>query len=127
MGAAPQLVYQWRWTSAPGAGRAVAGLARGIERFDTLSGARVGAQAVYDHGQWRVLFRRALATRDTASEVQFATPRAPSVAFFAWACGNGAAVNRWDGRRPVFSAPPNSSRSGEVRCPVLMTFSYFAP
>src|SRR5258708_15235698 len=99
MGAATQPVYQWRWTSAPGAGRAVAGLARGIERFDTLSGARVGAQAVYDHGQWRVLFRRALATGDTASGVQFATARAISRALFAWDGGNrqagtpGAGVN----------------------------------
>jgi mono/diheme cytochrome c family protein len=100
MGAAAQPVYQWRWTSGPGEARAVAGLARGIDRFDTLSGARVGAQAVYDHGQWRVLFRRALATSDTASELQFATMRAIPVAFFSWDGGNGEtgtrmAVSTW--------------------------------
>jgi DMSO reductase family type II enzyme heme b subunit len=94
MGAATQPVYQWRWSSAPGAGRAVAGTARGIERFDTLSGARLGAQAVYDHGQWRVLFRRAFVTSDTASELQFATARAIPVAFFAWDGGNGEAGTR---------------------------------
>ena len=96
MGAASQPVYQWRWTSlgTAGEGRAVAGLARGIERFDTLSGARVGAQAVYDHGQWRVQFRRALATSDTANELQFATMRAIPVAFFAWDGSNGEAGTR---------------------------------
>jgi len=90
-------VYQWRWTSGStsmGEGRAVAGLARGIERFDTLSGARVAAQAIYDHGQWRVQFRRALASADTASELQFATARAIPVAFFAWDGGNGEAGTR---------------------------------
>src|SRR5258708_20799025 len=89
MGAATQPVYQWRWTSAPGAGRAVAGLARGIERFDTLSGARVGAQAVYDHGEWRVLFPPALPTGATASELQVPTARAIPLPFFPWAARNG--------------------------------------
>ncbi len=119
MGAATQPVYQWRWTSTPGAGRAVAGLARGIERFDTLSGARVGAQAVYDHGQWRVLFRRALATGDTASELQFATARAIPVAFFAWDGGNGEAGTRMAVSTWYFLALDTPTPVGEFVSPIV--------
>jgi len=83
MGAPSDPVYQWRWTSTPR--RAVAGLARGADRFDTLPAARApGAQAVYDHGQWRLVFTRALATADSGNELQFAVGRAIPVAFFAW-------------------------------------------
>jgi DMSO reductase family type II enzyme heme b subunit len=97
MGAATDPVYQWRWTSAPR--RAVAGLARGIERFDTLPAAPAAA-AVYDHGEWRVVLTRALATPDTANEVQFEPGRAIPVAFFAWDGSSGEhgsrmAVSTW--------------------------------
>src|SRR5881296_2196357 len=97
MGAATDPVYQWRWTSRPRS--AVAGLARGIDRFDTLPAAPA-AQATYDHGEWRVVFTRALATPDTANEVQLATGLAIPVAFFAWDGSNGErgarmAVSTW--------------------------------
>src|SRR3989449_8073149 len=86
LGAASDPVYQWRWTSQPR--RAVAGLARGIDQFDALPSAPA-AQAVYDHGEWRVVFTRALATPDTANDVQLATGRAIPVAFFAWDGSDG--------------------------------------
>ena len=97
MGAATDPVYQWRWTSQPR--RAVAGLARGIEQFDTLPTAPA-AQAVFDHGEWSVVFTRALATPDTANEVQLAAGRAIPVAFFAWDGSSGEhgsrmAVSTW--------------------------------
>jgi DMSO reductase family type II enzyme heme b subunit len=91
-------VYQWRWSSQGGA---VAGLARGVERFDPLAGGgTVGAQAVYDHGEWRVVLARALATADTAHELQVRTGRAIPVSFFAWDGSNGEhgtrmAVSTW--------------------------------
>lgn len=91
-------VYQWRWSSPGGA---VAGLARGVERFDPLAGGgTVGAQAVYDHGEWQVVLTRALATADTAHELQVRTGRAIPVAFFAWDGSNGEhgtrmAVSTW--------------------------------
>ena len=103
MGAATDPVYQWRWTSRPrgggNAGGAVAGLARGIDRFDTLPAAPA-AVATYDHGAWRVVFTRALATPDTANEVQLATGLAIPMAFFAWDGSNGEhgarmAVSTW--------------------------------
>jgi DMSO reductase family type II enzyme heme b subunit len=98
MGNATAPVYQWRWSSQSGA---VAGLARGLERFDPLAGGgTVGAQAVYDHGQWQVVLTRALATADTAHELQVRTGRAIPVAFFAWDGSNGEhgtrmAVSTW--------------------------------
>ncbi len=97
MGTATDAVYQWRWTSRPR--RAVAGLARGVDQFDTLP-AGPAAQAVYEHGEWRVVFPRALATPDTANDVQLATGRANPVAFFAWDGSSGEhdsrmAVSTW--------------------------------
>jgi DMSO reductase family type II enzyme heme b subunit len=97
MGTGTDPVYQWRWTSQPP--RAVAGLARGLDQFDTLAAAPTG-QSVYDHGEWRVVFTRALATPDTGNEVQLAAGRAIPVAFFAWDGSSGGhgsrmAVSTW--------------------------------
>src|SRR5258705_854043 len=72
MGSSSAPVYQWRWSSAARTA-AVPGVARAIDRFDPLSGAALGAQAVYDHGQWRVVLTRALASTDTASQLHFRT------------------------------------------------------
>jgi mono/diheme cytochrome c family protein len=99
MGSPSAPVYQWRWSSSA-RGTAVAGLARGVDRFDALSGAAVGAQAVYDHGQWRVVLTRALASPDTASQLPFRSGRAIPVAFFAWDGSNGEhgtrmAISTW--------------------------------
>lgn len=100
MGSAQAPVYQWRWTSDSRA--AAAGLAGGIERFDPLpaASATVAAQAAYEHGAWRVVLTRALATADTSNELQFRTGRAIPVAFFAWDGSNGEhgarmAVSSW--------------------------------
>ncbi len=99
MGSPTEPVYQWRWTSGSGHGP-VAGLARGLERFDSLSTATLEAQAVYDQGEWRVVFTRSLATADTSNQLQFRTGRAIPVAFFAWDGSNGEsgpkmAVSTW--------------------------------
>ncbi|HLQ58669.1 MAG TPA: c-type cytochrome [Gemmatimonadales bacterium] len=99
MGSSSAPVYQWRWSSSARSA-AVAGLARGIDRFDPLSGAGPGAQAVYDHGQWRLVFTRALASADTASQLPFRTGCAIPVAFFASDGSNGEhgtrmAISTW--------------------------------
>jgi len=80
MGTQTQPVYQWRWTSAPR--RVVAGLARGLERFDTLPAAAAPAAQVCmtRGGGVAVVLSRALATTDTANELQFRTGRAIPVA-----------------------------------------------
>ena len=99
MGSSSAPVYQWRWSSAA-RGAAVAGLARGLERFDPLQNSGIGAHGVYDHGQWRVVFTRALALTDTTSQLPFRTDRAIPVAFFAWDGSNGEhgtrmAISTW--------------------------------
>ena len=99
MGSTGAPVYQWRWTSVARTA-AVAGLARSIDRFDSLPASGVGAQSIYDHGQWRVVFSRALASPDTASQLPFRTGRAIPVAFFAWDGSNGEhgtrmAISTW--------------------------------
>ena len=99
MGSSSAPVYQWRWVSTARSA-AVAGLGRGLERFDPISNAGVGAQALYDRGQWRVVFTRALASPDTATQLPFRTGRAIPVAFFAWDGSNGEhgtrmAISTW--------------------------------
>ena len=99
MGSGSAPVYQWRWSSASRTA-AVAGLARGIDRFDPIAGAAVATQAVYDHGEWRVVFTRALASADTASQLPFRTGRAIPLAFFAADGSNGEhgtrmAISTW--------------------------------
>ena len=99
MGSTGAPVYQWRWTSVARTA-AVAGLARSIDRFDSLPASGVGAQSIYNHGQWRVVFSRALASPDTASQLPFRTGRAIPVAFFAWDGSNGEhgtrmAISTW--------------------------------
>ncbi len=107
MGSSTAPVYQWRWTSQSpnasspaGAGSATAGLARGVDRFDPLVGAPLESRGVYDHGEWRVVFTRALATTDTSHQLQFRKGRAIPVAFFASDGSNGEtgprmAVSAW--------------------------------
>ena len=58
-------------------------MARGLETFAEVPGAALSAQAVYDAGQWRVVFTRALATADSTRQLQFRTSRPIPVAFFA--------------------------------------------
>jgi DMSO reductase family type II enzyme heme b subunit len=101
MGSAQSPVYQWRWTSGGQGGRAVAGTARGLERFDPLAATAAPATvARYDRGEWSVVFKRSLATSDSTNELQFRTGRAIPIAFFAWDGSNGEhgsrmAVSSW--------------------------------
>jgi DMSO reductase family type II enzyme heme b subunit len=117
MGSASEAVYQWRWVSGEG-GRAVAGLARGMERFDTLPGP-LTARAEWDRGQWRVVFTRALVAADSANQPSFAAGRAIPVAFFAWDGSNGEhggrmAVSTW-----YFLALDTPTPPGALAAPVV--------
>jgi hypothetical protein len=56
--------------------------------------------AVYDRGEWRLQLTRALATADSANEIQFAPGPAIPIAFFAWDGDNAEegtrlAVSAW--------------------------------
>jgi mono/diheme cytochrome c family protein len=116
MGTPTDAVYQWRWTSRPR--RVIAGLARGIDRFDTLPGAPAGA-ATYVHGEWRLVFTRALATPDTANEVQLEAGRAIPVAFFAWDGSSGEHGSRMAVSTWYFLALDRPTPPGVFISPVL--------
>jgi len=116
MGATTDPVYQWRWTSRPR--RAFAGLARGIERFDTLPGAPAG-EATYEHGEWRLVLTRALATPDTANEVQLEAGRAIPMAFFAWDGSSGEHGSRMAVSTWYFLALDRPTPPGVFISPVL--------
>jgi mono/diheme cytochrome c family protein len=95
MGSSTDPVYQWRWRSVPAPlGEALVGNAKGMERFDTLPGAPLEVQSRYDGGQWRLVFRRSLATPDSSHQLQFRTGRPIPIAFFAWDGSNGEAGSR---------------------------------
>jgi DMSO reductase family type II enzyme heme b subunit len=117
MGAANDAVYQWRWVSG-GDGRAVAGLARGLERFDTLAGA-LGARAEYDRGQWRVVFTRSLATADSANQLQFGSERAIPMAFFVRDGSNGEHGGRLALSTWYFLALDTPTPPGAFAAPVV--------
>jgi DMSO reductase family type II enzyme heme b subunit len=100
MGSGTEPVYQWRWRSQPRGGEE--GTARGLERYDAHAGAGqdVRTAAVFDKGEWRVVFTRALATADTANDLQFEAGRPIPIAFFAWDGSGGEhgsrlAVSSW--------------------------------
>ena len=116
MGATTDPVYQWRWTSRPR--RAFAGLARGIERFDTLPGAPAG-EATYERGEWRLVLTRALATPDTANEVQLEAGRPIPMAFFAWDGSSGEHGSRMAVSTWYFLALDRPTPPGVFISPVL--------
>src|SRR2546430_17182542 len=95
MGSETDPVYQWRWTSSPR--KSVAGLARGIERFDTLPGV-VAGQARLDPGGWRLVFTRAPCTPRTPTEIPPEGGRADSAGFFPpGRCSRGKGSRRAGG------------------------------
>ena len=100
MGNAREPVYLWRWQSRPSV--PTEARARGFGRIEPLAvgEAPVRAEAVFDEGQWRLVFRRALVTPDSTERLQFRTGEAIPVAFFAWDGSNGeeggrAAISTW--------------------------------
>ena len=94
MGSSREPVYLWRWQSdAPAPAEA---LGRGLGRVEPLpAGAQaVRGAAVFDQGEWRLLLRRPLATRDTADRLQLRVGEAIPIAFFAWDGSNAEAGTR---------------------------------
>ncbi|HEX7120324.1 MAG TPA: c-type cytochrome [Longimicrobiales bacterium] len=106
MGDAREPVYLWRWDSR--SARPVEALARGLGRLEPLpaAGAALSANATFDRGEWRLVFRRPLTTVDSAAagaappdRLQFVTGQAIPIAFFAWDGSNGE-----EGRRGAISS-----------------------
>ncbi len=95
-------VYIWHWQSDPD--RASENRATGLSTLKPLSaGAEtLTSAAVWDRGEWRVQFRRRLASEDSTTLLEFRPGIAIPIAFFAWDGSNGesgtrAAVSSWYG------------------------------
>ena len=109
MGTSREPVYLWSWRSSSAPGTAVAGavgeaseaLGRGLGRMEPLGqGQELRASAVFDQGEWRVMLRRSLTTRDTANRLQFPIGEAIPLALFAWDGSNAeegtrGAISSW--------------------------------
>ena len=99
-GDARRQAYLWSWTSA--GDRAVELVAQGFETGQEQPAASQQLSAVsnWADGEWRVLFRRSLATPDTTADLQLLRATAMPIAFQAWDGDNGeagkqAAVSTW--------------------------------
>jgi DMSO reductase family type II enzyme heme b subunit len=93
-------VNLWDWTSDQAGAREMVGRGIGALEEQPPESQGTSADATWDNGQWRVLFTRALATDDPASDVQFPMSEAVPVAFFAWDGDNGesgarSSVSSW--------------------------------
>ncbi|MEO6445153.1 MAG: c-type cytochrome [Gemmatimonadaceae bacterium] len=74
-------VYAWRWTSTPD--ELQEGRMTGLGTFKAANSSEVTHAAVYDNGQWRLQFTRALVPRDTTTVPTFSVGTAIPVAFYA--------------------------------------------
>ncbi len=101
MGDSRRPVYLWRWSSDGSRDEARAtglGSARGLP----AAAQTLAAAAEWDRGEWRLVFRRNLATADTTGFLQFRSGESIPIAFFAWDGSNGEAgsqmaVSSWYG------------------------------
>jgi mono/diheme cytochrome c family protein len=99
-GDARRPAYLWSWRSDQD--RVVEQVARGLGTGqDQPAGSQqVSAVSAWADGEWRVLFRRSLATADSTVDLQLPRATAVPVAFQAWdgdngEAGNQAAVSTW--------------------------------
>lgn len=99
-GDARRPAYLWSWRSDQD--RAIEMTARGLGtgQEQPAGSQQVSAVSSFADGEWRVLFRRSLATADTTADLQLPRAVAVPVAFQAWdgdngEAGNQAAVSTW--------------------------------
>jgi len=99
-GDARRPAYMWSWRGDHA--RAVEMVARGLGtgQEQPASSQQVSAEATWADGEWRVLFRRSLATPDSTADLQLPRATVVPVAFQAWdgnngEAGNQAAVSTW--------------------------------
>jgi DMSO reductase family type II enzyme heme b subunit len=98
MGDSRRPVYLWQWTS--GDEGTTEARATGLGTQQPLAGGELSSAAVWDRGEWRLQFRRSLATADSSGTLQFRQGVAVPIAFFAWDGSNGEsgtqmAISSW--------------------------------
>lgn len=92
MGSGRDPVYVWHWESRAGVSERLGrgpGALEPLPVTNTLTG-----EAAWNHGQWRVVFRRPLAAADSANALSFATGQPIPMALFAWDGDNTEAGTR---------------------------------
>lgn len=93
MGDAKHPVNVWNWKSeSTQEGQSLALLdAKGFEDMNTRDASKSGlaAKGVYDNGTWRVVIKRALATKEKDLDLQFVEGQFIPIAFSAWDGSNG--------------------------------------
>src|SRR5690606_1723770 len=99
-GDARRPAYLWSWTS--GGDRAAEMIAQGLETGTEQppENQQMTAVSSWADGEWRVLFRRPLATADSTADLQLPRATAVPIAFQAWDGDNGeagkqAGVSTW--------------------------------
>lgn len=99
-GDARRPAYLWSWSSEED--RVVEMVAEGLETGQEQAdeGQQLSAVSTWSEGEWRVLFRRPLATPDTTADLQLPLATAVPIAFQAWDGDNGeagkqTAVSTW--------------------------------
>jgi mono/diheme cytochrome c family protein len=93
-GDARRPTYLWRWSSDRTEGDELVATGLGTGREQEAANRQLTVQSAWAEGEWRVLFRRALATPDSAADLQLSTAAAVPVAFQAWDGDNGEAGNQ---------------------------------
>jgi len=83
----PAYLWQWRSDRQEGDELVAAGFLAGQPQ--DAANRQLAVSASWSEGEWKVLFRRALATPDSAADFQFPVAQAVPVAFQAWDGDNG--------------------------------------
>jgi mono/diheme cytochrome c family protein len=90
-GDARRPVYLWRWRSDTQQGEELVASGLGTGREQDAASRQLAVQSAWNEGEWRVLFRRALVTPDSAADLQLQPATAVPIAFQAWDGDNGEA------------------------------------
>lgn len=100
MGSTREPVYLWHWRSDRE--EAQEATASGLGRIEPLPGPQqsLAAEAIFDAGEWRLLLRRSLAPRDSATQLGFVEGEPIPLGLFAWDGSNTeegtrGAVSSW--------------------------------
>lgn len=100
MGDSRRPVYLWQWTSEPDGAVEMRATGLGSQQPLSSTGQSLEWDAVWDRGEWRVVFKRELAAVEAGTSPEFPLGRVVPIAFFAWDGSNGergsrAAISSW--------------------------------
>jgi DMSO reductase family type II enzyme heme b subunit len=100
MGDSRRPVYLWRWTSEPEGAVEMRATGLGSQQPLSEAGGSLEWNAVWDRGEWRVVFKRALDVGETGTSPGFPLGQAVPIAFFAWDGSSGergsrAGISSW--------------------------------